>query len=72
MKTAITTKERWLAAIRMQPVDRLPFWPKLAGSYLPAQVSPFREMDLDAVHDWIGEESRRHAVIHHVQAYREF
>ena len=25
--TSMTSKERWLAALRMQPVDRLPFWP---------------------------------------------
>jgi len=50
----MTPKERWLAAIHMKPVDRLPFWPKLDGAYPKAQDAPFREMDLDAIHDWKG------------------
>ena len=29
----MTPKERWLAAIHMKLVDRLPFWPKLDGAY---------------------------------------
>jgi len=53
---AMTPKERWLAAIRMQPVDRLPFWPKLDGAYPRAQEAPFREMEVDAIHDWIGSD----------------
>ena len=52
----MTPKERWLAAIHMKPVDRLPFWPKLDGSYPKAQDAPFREMALDAIHDWIGSD----------------
>lgn len=56
MTEQMTPKERWLAAIRMKPVDRLPFWPKLDGAYPPAQQSPFREMDVDSIHDWIGSD----------------
>jgi uroporphyrinogen-III decarboxylase len=52
----MTPKERWLAAIQMQPVDRLPFWPKLDGAYPRAQDMPFREMGLGALHDWIGSD----------------
>ena len=55
----MTPKQRWLAAIRMQPVDRLPFWPKLDGSYPRAQESPFRDMSLDALHDWIGSDKHK-------------
>ena len=29
----MTSKERVIAAVHLQPVDRLPFWPKLDGSY---------------------------------------
>ncbi len=52
----MTTKERWLAALRMQPVDRLPFWPKLSSAYRKAQVAPFRDMDRDDLHNWIGSD----------------
>lgn len=56
MIESMTPKERWLAAIRMKPVDRLPFWPKLDGAYPKAQDAPFRKMDLDSIHDWIGSD----------------
>jgi len=52
----MTAKERWLAAIQLQPVDRLPFWPKLGGSYQRAQAPPFCDMKLDDIHDWIGSD----------------
>jgi len=56
MTEQMTPKERWLAAIHMKPVDRLPFWPKLDGAYPKAQDVPFREMDLGAIHAWIGSD----------------
>jgi uroporphyrinogen-III decarboxylase len=40
----------------MQPVDRLPFWPKLGGAYSRAQAGPFRDMSIDEIHDWIGSD----------------
>lgn len=52
----MTSKERWLAAIHRQPVDRLPFWPKLDRAYPRAQVAPFNQMDLQAIQDWIGSD----------------
>ena len=52
----MTSRERWLAAVRMQPVDRLPFWPKLNASYPRAQKAPFNDMGIDAIHDWIGSD----------------
>ncbi len=59
MTETMTPKERWLAAIRMQPVDRLPFWPKLDGAYPRAQAAPFRDMDADGIHDWIGSDKHK-------------
>ncbi len=56
MTETMTTRERWLAAIRMEPVDRLPFWPKLDAAYPRAQTAPFRDMALDDIHDWIGSD----------------
>lgn len=56
MTEAMTPKQRWLAAIDMQPVDRLPFWPKIDGGYPQAQAAPFCGMSLDAIHNWIGSD----------------
>jgi len=52
----MTPKERWLAAMRMEPVDRLPFWPKINESYARAQSPPFHDMEIDALHEWIGSD----------------
>jgi uroporphyrinogen-III decarboxylase len=52
--SAMTTRERWLGAARLEPVDRIPFWPKLNASYPKAQEAPFSEMAPAAVMDWIG------------------
>ncbi len=52
----MTSKERWMAAISMKPVDRLPFWPKLDGAYPQAQVSPFQEMENTEIHEWLGSD----------------
>ena len=52
----MSPKERWLAALHMQPVDRLPFWPKLDAAYPRAQEAPFCTMANDAIHDWIGSD----------------
>jgi uroporphyrinogen-III decarboxylase len=56
MTEQMTPKERWLAAILMKPVDRLPFWPKLGGAYPKAQDSPFCYMNQNEIHDWIGSD----------------
>jgi uroporphyrinogen-III decarboxylase len=56
MSNTMTPKERWLAALHLQPVDRLPFWPKLNGSYARAQAAPFRDMDAHSIHQWIGSD----------------
>lgn len=57
----MTPRERWLAAIHLQPVDRLPFWSKLGGNYAPAQRAPFCNQDNNELHRWIG--SDRHTFI---------
>ena len=54
MAEAMTPRERWLAALKCQPVDRLPFWAKLDGSYPPYQVEPFRSMSIGDIHKWVG------------------
>lgn len=41
----MTGKERFEAALRQQPVDRLPFWVKIFGNaYLQHQPEPYRSM----------------------------
>jgi len=57
MPDEMTARQRWLAALEMRPVDRLPFWPKLDASYAPAQAAPFRDMSIDALHKWIGSDN---------------
>ena len=52
----MTPRQRWLAAVQMQPVDRLPFWPKLDNAYPRAQDAPFRQMPAGAIQDWIGSD----------------
>ncbi|HUV39988.1 MAG TPA: uroporphyrinogen decarboxylase family protein [Planctomycetota bacterium] len=61
--TAMTSKERWLAALRMQPVDRLPFWPKLDAAYPRWRTGRFAGKSNDALHDVIG--SDKHVWIPH-------
>ena len=51
-----TTRERWLAAVNMQPVDRLPFWPKIDAAYPRHQAEPFRSMSAWELHRWIGSD----------------
>ena len=39
----------------MQPVDRLPFWPKIFDkSYTQAQAAPYREMTIPELYAYIG------------------
>ena len=56
MEQKMTTKERWKAALRCEPIDRLPFWPKLDASYAPFQRKPFSAMSNDEIHAYIGSE----------------
>ncbi len=52
----MTPKDRWLAALAMKPVDRLPFWPKLDAAYPHWRAGRFSGMDLNALHDFIGSD----------------
>ncbi len=52
----MTCKERWLAALKRKPADRLPFWPKLSNAYSRAQLLPHRAMTVPALHAWIGSD----------------
>lgn len=52
----MTTRERWWAALRFEPVDRLPFWPKLDAAYPRAQVGPFNQMAISELHAWMGSD----------------
>lgn len=52
----MSPKERWLAALHLQPVDHLPFWPKLDAAYPRAQSMPFQAMEINAIHNWIGSD----------------
>ncbi len=52
----MTSKERWLASVKLEPVDRLVFWPKINNSYLSYQSDYFKKMDLDGLHAWIGSD----------------
>jgi hypothetical protein len=54
--TDMISRERWLAAIRFRPVDRLPFWPKLDPAYPRARKAPLNAMDVTAIHQWIGSD----------------
>jgi uroporphyrinogen-III decarboxylase len=50
----MTTRERWLAALRMQPVDRLPFWPKIDSAYMNAHSDIFPDKNTMSAFRWIG------------------
>ncbi|MCJ7551082.1 MAG: hypothetical protein MUQ30_15515 [Anaerolineae bacterium] len=56
MVDVMTTRERWDAAMRFEPVDRLPFWPKLDAAYPRAQQAPFNTMTIGEIHEWIGSD----------------
>lgn len=55
----MTPRERWLAALRMEPVDRLPFWAKLNRSYCAYQTPAWRDKDLDEIHAYVGSDPQR-------------
>ncbi|OPZ86568.1 MAG: methylcobalamin:coenzyme M methyltransferase [bacterium ADurb.Bin429] len=55
MGETMTPRARWLAAVRMEPVDRLPFWPKIFDAYLAAHGGAGRET-IDALHAYVGSD----------------
>jgi uroporphyrinogen-III decarboxylase len=48
----MTPRQRWLAAIHFQPVDRLPFWPKLDPAYHHARRDRFKDFSLLQFHEY--------------------
>lgn len=54
--TELTSRQRWRAALTSQPVDRLPFWPKLDRAYPRAQAAPFCQQSLEQLHAFIGSD----------------
>ncbi|NLO74240.1 MAG: hypothetical protein GX100_09075 [candidate division WS1 bacterium] len=56
MSDHMTPRERWLAALRLQPVDRLPFWPKLGTAYLATHQRQPERTSLAALHREIGSD----------------
>jgi len=56
MPEAMTCRERWLAALALKPVDRLPFWPKLNGAYVPYQKAPWNTKTVDELHAFVGSD----------------
>lgn len=61
MKETMTPKERWIAALQMKPVDRIPVYAKLGPAYPEEQAAPFNKMDLKQMHEYVG--SDRHVWI---------
>ena len=53
----MTSRERWLKAVAFQPLDRLPFWPKLDGAYSVAYSGQFPGKPLEEIHAWIGSDN---------------
>lgn len=56
MKENMTVKERWLAALKMEPVDRIPVWAKLGSSYPKYQKDPFRTMSIGGLQQYVGSD----------------
>jgi len=52
----MTSKDRWLAAINFNPIDRLPFWPKFDDAYINGYSSFFDSSDLYDMHKWVGSD----------------
>lgn len=55
----MNTKERWIAAMTMKPVDRLPFWPKITGThYLNIHKNrlPKQGMSIEELNDYFGSD----------------
>ncbi|MGI6005916.1 MAG: uroporphyrinogen decarboxylase family protein [Ruminococcus sp.] len=54
MKETMTAKERWLAALQMKPVDRIPVWAKLGSAYPKYQKEPFNNMTVSQLQKYVG------------------
>jgi len=56
MQDRMTSRERWLATLDGQPVDRLAFWPKLDAAYPLHQRGRFAGWTNQELHAWIGSD----------------
>ncbi len=52
----MNTKQRIEAVFHGQKPDRLPFWPKISGSYLRQQTGQFAGLSMDEMHTYIGSD----------------
>ncbi len=52
-----TPRDRWLATFKLEPVDRIPFWPKIFGSWTRWHGAPYSEMDINTVHETLGTDN---------------
>jgi uroporphyrinogen-III decarboxylase len=52
----MTPRERWLSALKCEPVDNIPFWPKLDSAYVPYQEEPYKSMSIDDLHKYVGSD----------------
>ena len=52
----MTGKERWFSAIKMQPTDRILFWPKLDKSYIFNRHKSGSNMNTREMFEWIGSD----------------
>jgi len=50
----MTGKERWLAALNMQPFDRFLFYPKYSVTFQNYLTGPMKSKTRDDIIDWIG------------------
>ncbi|MCP4755706.1 MAG: hypothetical protein GY866_32990 [Proteobacteria bacterium] len=56
-KNNMSGRERLLAAIAFEEIDKMPFWPKFFGeAYPPSQKAPFNTMDKYEIYRWIGSD----------------
>ena len=56
MMAELSAKDRWIKSLKLEPVDRLVFWPKLDAAYPRGQSDRFRSMTNDQLHEWIGSD----------------
>ena len=56
----LSVKDRWLRSLKLEPVDRLVFWPKLDSAYSRTQSGRFQSMTNKELHRWIGSDQHIH------------
>jgi uroporphyrinogen-III decarboxylase len=56
VRDQMSSRERWYAALRCEPADRIPFWPKLDLAYPNHQKGRFKNAANDELHEFIGSD----------------